>query len=162
VLGARFSGVPLRAPLERAAGRQTPSAAAVETASIQMTDDERAALAEKLGYRKIGKELPDSVTLQDIIKSLPQEVRVGASLGVRSARPAKRFTVTRARCAAQVFEINPARAWSAVFITLASAAASLYLISVSPWYLLPFAWALAGTAFTGVSSSFSTRRPAAA
>lgn len=53
--------------------------------------------------------------------------------------------------AAQVFEINPLKAWSAVAITLSSVAASLYLISVSPWYLLPFAWFIAGTAFTGVS-----------
>lgn len=54
---------------------------------------------------------------------------------------------------AQVFEINPIKAWSAVAITLTSVAASLYLISVSPWYLLPFAWFIAGTAFTGVSGS---------
>lgn len=87
----------------------------------QLSDEDRAALAEQLGYRKIGKELPDDVTLTDVIKSLPKEV----------------------------FEINPVKAWSAVFITLASVAASLYAISISPWYLLPFAWALAGTAFTG-------------
>lgn len=49
-----------------------------------------------------------------------------------------------------MFEINPLKAWSAVGITLCSVAASLYLISVSPWYLLPFAWFIAGTAFTGV------------
>lgn len=53
--------------------------------------------------------------------------------------------------AAQVFELNPIKAWSAIAITLTSVAASLYLISVSPWYLLPFAWFIAGTAFTGVS-----------
>ena len=52
----------------------------------------------------------------------------------------------------QVFELNPVRAWGAVITSLVSMAASLYLISVSPWYLLPFAWALAGTAFTGVCS----------
>lgn len=89
----------------------------------QLDDSERAALAEKLGYRSIGKELPDSVTLQDIIKSLPSDV----------------------------FELNPLRAWGAVFTTLLSVAASLYVISISPWYMLPFAWAFAGTAFTGVS-----------
>lgn len=50
-----------------------------------------------------------------------------------------------------MFDINPIKAWSAVGITLCSVAASLYLISVSPWYLLPFAWFIAGTAFTGVS-----------
>ncbi len=50
-----------------------------------------------------------------------------------------------------MFEINPLRAWSAVAISIFSFALSEYLISISPWYLLPFAWALAGTAFTGVS-----------
>jgi omega-6 fatty acid desaturase (delta-12 desaturase) len=49
----------------------------------------------------------------------------------------------------EVFQINPLKAWSAIAITLSSVAASLYLISVSPWYLLPFAWFIAGTAFTG-------------
>eukprot|EP00889_Picochlorum_renovo_P007913 jgi/Picre1/34943/NNA_002409.t1 len=86
-----------------------------------MSDEERAALAKQLGYRSIGKELPDDVTLSDVIKSLPEEV----------------------------FEINPLRAWSAVALTLASMAAALYAISISPWYMLPFAWAFAGTAFTG-------------
>ena len=51
------------------------SAAAMEVAALpQMTDAERAELAEKLGYRSIGAELPDEVTLQDVIKSLPSEV----------------------------------------------------------------------------------------
>lgn len=54
----------------------------------------------------------------------------------------------------QVFDINPLKAWAAVAVTLSSVAASLYLISVSPWYLLPFAWFIAGTAFTGVSHYF--------
>lgn len=51
----------------------------------------------------------------------------------------------------QVFQLNMVKAWSAVATTLASVSASLYLISISPWYLLPFAWFIAGTAFTGVS-----------
>ena len=37
-------------------------------------DVARAARAQELGYRTIGKELPDDVTLQAIIKSLPPEV----------------------------------------------------------------------------------------
>ncbi len=53
---------------------------------------------------------------------------------------------------AQVFQLNETKAWGAVLTTLVSVSASLYLISISPWYLLPFAWFLAGTAFTGVSS----------
>jgi len=51
----------------------------------------------------------------------------------------------------QVFEINPLRAWGAVATTVVSVALSVYLISISPWYLLPLAWAFAGTAWTGVS-----------
>lgn len=87
----------------------------------QLPLEERQRLAEQWGYKSIGAELPDGVTLTDIVKSMPPEV----------------------------FDINPIKAWSAVAITLTSVAASLYLISVSPWYLLPFAWFIAGTAFTG-------------
>ena len=42
------------------------------------------------------------------------------------------------------------RAWGAVATTVASVALSVYLIAISPWYLLPLAWAFAGTAWTGV------------
>lgn len=87
----------------------------------KMSDEERAKLAEQVGFRKIGKELPDNVTLTDIVKSLPSEV----------------------------FELDHKRAWLAVLTSVVSFSASLYLISVSPWYLLPFAWFLSGTAFTG-------------
>lgn len=79
------------------------------------------ARAKELGYHKIGEELPSTVTLTEITRSMPPEV----------------------------FELNHARAWSGVLITLTSVSACLYLISIAPWYLLPFAWALAGTAFTG-------------
>ena len=54
-------------------------------------------------------------------------------------------------CHLQVFEINPLRAWGAVATTVLSVALSIYLISISPPYLLPLAWAFAGTAWTGVS-----------
>ena len=50
----------------------------------------------------------------------------------------------------QVFELNMMRAWGAVATTVASVSLSIYLISISPWYLLPLAWAFAGTAWTGV------------
>jgi omega-6 fatty acid desaturase (delta-12 desaturase) len=86
-----------------------------------MSDAERAAYAEELGYRQIGKDLPSDVTLQRVISTLPKEV----------------------------YKLNPVRAWGAVFTSLASMAGSLWLIAQAPWYLLPFAWALAGTAFTG-------------
>jgi hypothetical protein len=55
----------------------------------------------------------------------------------------------------QVFQFDMVKAWGAVVTTLVSVSASLYLISVSPWYLLPFAWFIAGTAFTGVRGSSS-------
>jgi omega-6 fatty acid desaturase (delta-12 desaturase) len=87
----------------------------------RLPDEDRAALAERMGYRQIGKELPDNVTLQDIIRTLPEEV----------------------------FEINDVKAWSAVLLTLTSVAASVFFIAVSPWYLLPLAWAFASAAWTG-------------
>ena len=36
---------------------------------------ERRALAEQYGYRSIGAELPDGVTLSTIVQSLPKDVR---------------------------------------------------------------------------------------
>ena len=50
----------------------------------------------------------------------------------------------------QVFKIRPVKAWSAVVTSVVAMAASLYCIAIAPWYLLPFAWAFSGTAFTGV------------
>ncbi|EFN51858.1 hypothetical protein CHLNCDRAFT_37265 [Chlorella variabilis] len=87
----------------------------------QLSDDQRQELAKQFGFRSIGKELPNDVTLQDIIKTMPPEV----------------------------FELNMWKAWSAVFVAVTSFAASLYLISICPAPLLPFAWALSGTAMTG-------------
>ena len=49
-----------------------------------------------------------------------------------------------------MFRIRPLKAWTAVATSLISFGLSLYLISIAPWYLLPFAWAFSGTAFTGV------------
>lgn len=48
-----------------------------------------------------------------------------------------------------MFELNEAKAWGAVLTSIVSMSACIYLISVTPWYLLPLSWALAGTAFTG-------------
>ncbi|KAF8066409.1 FAD6 [Scenedesmus sp. PABB004] len=104
-----------------AAPRIVGQAAAVEVPVGQLPAAERAQLAEQWGYRTIGQELPDGVSLTDIVKSMPEDV----------------------------FDLNMGKAWGAVVTTLVSVSASLYLISVSPWYLLPFAWFIAGTAFTG-------------
>ena len=47
-----------------------------QTTDIQkLSDEDRTELAHRLGYRQIGRELPDDVTLGQIIKSMPQEVR---------------------------------------------------------------------------------------
>ncbi|KAJ9517723.1 hypothetical protein QJQ45_004010 [Haematococcus lacustris] len=87
----------------------------------EMSDTERASYAAELGYNTVGRELPDNVSLTDIVKTMPPEV----------------------------FELDHGKAWRAVLTSIVSFSASLYLISISPWYLLPLAWALSGTAFTG-------------
>ena len=45
-----------------------------------MTDEERTAYAHSMGYRQIGKDLPDNVTLQQVISTLPKTVRSVALL----------------------------------------------------------------------------------
>ena len=40
----------------------------------QLDDQQRAALAEQLGYRSIGAELPEDVSLGDVIQSMPKSV----------------------------------------------------------------------------------------
>jgi len=104
---------PLKAP--------KAAAIAIPTDMTLVSDEARAKLATELGFRQIGKELPDEVTLNDIVKTLPKEV----------------------------FELDHGKAWTAVLTSIVSMSACLYIISISPWYMLPFAWALAGTAFTG-------------
>ena len=54
------------------------NAAALSVPVNQLTDEERANLARELGYKSIGRELPDNVSLTDIIKSMPAEVRTRA------------------------------------------------------------------------------------
>lgn len=39
-----------------------------------LSDQQRATLAEELGYRQIGKDLPDDVTLQRVVSTLPKDV----------------------------------------------------------------------------------------
>ncbi|GLC49668.1 hypothetical protein PLESTB_000273500 [Pleodorina starrii] len=111
----------LRTPAVAARPRVQTNAAALSVPVNQLTDEERANLARELGYKSIGRELPDHVTLMDIVKSMPPEV----------------------------FELDHGKAWRSVLTSITAMSACLYIISISPWYLLPFAWALAGTAFTG-------------
>jgi omega-6 fatty acid desaturase (delta-12 desaturase) len=109
-------------PLARVATLPHAAAAPLPPSGIQLLDDEeRQRVAEEYGFRKIGVPLPDDVTLGQVQRSLP----------------------------AEVFELNEFKAWKGVVTSLVSMAASLYLISVTPWYLLPVSWFIAGTAFTG-------------
>ena len=159
--------------------------ASVPSLTGHMTDEERAEYAHSIGYRQIGKDLPRGTTLQQVISTMPKEVRVSACTLRRccseyqsSFTAWERIRPDSKRCppsismsssyacqfvhwkeliclnhVLQVFELNPVRAWGAVLTSIVSMAASLYLISISPWYLLPLAWALSGTAFTGVSAA---------
>lgn len=59
------------------ASAQQPSvrAAAVSVPVDQLSDAERQQLAHQYGYTKIGKQLPDGVTLSQIVKSMPSQVK---------------------------------------------------------------------------------------
>ena len=104
------------------ARRAAISAPPLPPAGIQlMSEEDRQAVAEEYGYRKIGIPVPDDVTLGDVQRSLP----------------------------AEVFELNEGRAWLAVLTSIVTFGASLYLISVLPWFLKPLGWFISGTAFTG-------------
>jgi omega-6 fatty acid desaturase (delta-12 desaturase) len=50
---------------------------------------------------------------------------------------------------AEVFEVNELRAWIQVLITVSTTAFGVYLIYLTPWYLLPIIWLYTGTALTG-------------
>lgn len=75
-----------------------------------------------MGVFKETKALPDSVTLSQIIKSLPKEV----------------------------FEKDDSKAIRSLIVTFTFTALGLYLISISPVWLLPFVWFYTGTAATGL------------
>lgn len=56
----------------------TPAAAAIDAPAVPIGElplEERQRLAEQWGYKTIGAELPEGVSLTDIVKSMPQEVR---------------------------------------------------------------------------------------
>ena len=61
------------------------------------------------------------VRLKDILKTLPKEC----------------------------FQKDPRKAWTAVFVNIVMVALGYWAIAVSPWFLLPLAWAFTGTALTG-------------
>jgi len=82
----------------------------------------RMAISQPSPYRHVALPLPHSVTLQDVVKTLPKEV----------------------------FHKNALKAWANVFLTLAAVSMSHVLLTYTPWWLLPLSWALAGTAWTGL------------
>lgn len=56
---------------------RAPTAAAIDAPVVpvgQLPADERQRLAEQWGYKSIGAELPDGVSLTDIVKTMPPEV----------------------------------------------------------------------------------------
>lgn len=72
--------------------------------------------------QELGDDLGDrQLKLQDIIKSLPREC----------------------------FEQNSRKALTQVVISVSMVALGYLILAISPWYLLPLAWAFTGTALTG-------------
>jgi acyl-lipid omega-6 desaturase (Delta-12 desaturase) len=49
----------------------------------------------------------------------------------------------------EVFVKNPLKAWSKLVINVIAVVLGYYLVAISPWYLLPFAWIYLGTANQG-------------
>eukprot|EP01025_Chloroclados_australasicus_P017816 TRINITY_DN1912_c0_g1_i1.p2 TRINITY_DN1912_c0_g1~~TRINITY_DN1912_c0_g1_i1.p2 ORF type:complete len:419 (+),score=21.99 TRINITY_DN1912_c0_g1_i1:91-1347(+) len=87
-----------------------------------LTDQQRAQLAKETGFHNIGKELPEDVSLNDVIKSLPKEV----------------------------FELDNFKALKSVLITIGAVSLGVAATAVCPWYLLPLVWFWQGTAATGM------------
>ncbi|KAG6770179.1 hypothetical protein POTOM_025851 [Populus tomentosa] len=113
----------------------------------------RKQLAESYGFRQIGEPLPDSITLKDVMDTLPKKI----TEYLNEARNHKTFSdgdnldcpVHTASYKFKVFEIDDMKAWKSVLVSVTSYAFGLFMISKAPWYLLPFAWAWTGTAVTG-------------
>lgn len=67
------------------AHRQNSAKAAAVSLSVpveQLSDSERQQVAHQYGYTKIGKQLPEGVTLSQIVKSMPSEVQCVAPSGL--------------------------------------------------------------------------------
>ena len=65
---AAFEARAAAAGVAEAPAQQFPSPVA------GLSDEQRAELAQELGYRQIGKDLPSDVTLQRVISTLPKDV----------------------------------------------------------------------------------------
>lgn len=68
------------------------------------------------------KQIPSTVTLEDIFNSLPSEV----------------------------FIQDRVKAYSSLLISLLSLSFSLYLLAKCPWYIWPIAWVIGGASVTGL------------
>ncbi|KAH6794397.1 fatty acid desaturase 6 [Perilla frutescens var. hirtella] len=103
--------------------REIVKAVAVTVAPSPAADNAeyRQQLCHEYGFRQIGEPLPDNVTLKDILDTLPKKV----------------------------FEIDDAKSWKSVLISITSYALGIFMIAKAPWYLLPLSWAWTGTAITG-------------
>ncbi|KAJ3677211.1 hypothetical protein LUZ60_002935 [Juncus effusus] len=91
------------------------------TITANNEEQNKSLMCEKYGFTQIGEQVPDNITLKDVMDTLPKTV----------------------------FEIDDRKAWKSVLVSICAYALGLFLISKSPWYLLPFAWAWTGTAVTG-------------
>uniref|UniRef100_A0A7S2T3D7 Fatty acid desaturase domain-containing protein n=1 Tax=Chloropicon primus TaxID=1764295 RepID=A0A7S2T3D7_9CHLO len=76
---------------------------------------------EDLGFTKVGKPVPYGIPMSEVLASIPKEA----------------------------FEKDDAEAHKSLALTLVACTLSQVLIAVVPNWLLPVAWAIAGTAFTG-------------
>lgn len=75
-----------------------------------------------INSQQLGDDLGEpKLKLQDIVKTLPREC----------------------------FEKNSRKAWTQVLISVSMVALGYYLLTISPWFLLPLGWIFTGTALTG-------------
>lgn len=112
-------------------------------------EDQRQKMCENYGFTQIGEPLPDNISLKDVMETLPKKVHVSYCLLNKFYHTLTLFTYQI--CPMKVFEIDDVKAWKSVLISVTSYALGILMISKSPWYLLPLAWAWTGTAVTGVS-----------
>ncbi|KIY91887.1 omega-6-FAD, chloroplast isoform [Monoraphidium neglectum] len=66
-----YAGLPLLAPRSRP--QVARKAAAIQVPIMELSDADRAQMAKELGYIQIGREVPSSYSLTDVVKSMPQE-----------------------------------------------------------------------------------------
>ena len=78
VVGTVRPSLPVQAPfaLRRSLGHACRQLSAIAVDAPGLSTEDLAAEAKRLGYRQIGQPVPDSVTLQQVIQSLPKEVSV--------------------------------------------------------------------------------------